>query len=101
MVIKSEPTSEDDFLRSRHSSCADDDSDLPAAVAHNLATEAGQKRFLDESSHDEIVKSEFGQTVASARVVAPSGRTVLGTILKKIYFLDFFKKSASNYIFKI
>ena len=84
MVIKSEPTSEDDFLRSRHSSCADDDSDLPAAVAHNLATEAGQKRFLDESSHDEIVKSEFGQTVASARVVAPSGRTVLGTILKKI-----------------
>ena len=80
MVIKSEPTSEDDFLRSRHSSCADDDSDLPAAVAHNLATEAGRKRFLDESSHDEIVKSEFGQT---ARVVAPSGRTVLGTINKK------------------
>ena len=82
MVIKSEPTSEDDFLRSRHSSCTDDDSDLPAAVAHHV-TGAGRKRFLDESSHDEIVKSEFGQT---ARVVAPSGRTVLGTIRKRSIF---------------
>ena len=86
MVIKSEPTSEDDFLRSQHSSCADDDSvDLTAAVAHH-ATSAGRKRFLDESSHDEIVKSEFGQT---ARVVAPSGRTVLGITLKKISFFRF------------
>ena len=34
------------------------------------------KVFDSESSHDEILHSEFGQ---AAREVVPSGRTVLGT----------------------
>ena len=66
VVIKSEPpTSEDDFLRSPQE---------PPQHHHNNI-HGVRKRYLDESSHDEIVKSEFGQ---AARVVAPTGRTILG-----------------------
>ena len=76
LVIKSEPTSEDDhFLRSPQ-----DGLDTPPGLG--LASQ-NRKRYAEESSHDEIIKSEFGHT--GGRSAIPSGRTILGTYILQYY----------------
>lgn len=45
-------------------------------TANNLVIKSEpSEHFIEHSSHDEILNSEFGQ---AAREAAPSGRTVLG-----------------------
>ena len=49
---------------------------VPHIKAEPIEDETKKVVNYEESSHDEILHSEFGQT---AREVVPSGRTVLGT----------------------